>query len=104
MLLIGAILTYVGLRGLRTGNDEQPSQPSLDVGHGGRGAALGDVDRGAVVVGDHNRVEVHAGVTYANPEGEASSPDPSELEGARRQLQALPVNDLAPAAGCRRAP
>lgn len=94
MLLIGAALAYLGFSSLQAGNDGQHAQRSVVVDHGGRGAAVGDVNQGAVVVGDYNRVEVHAGVTYAYSEVEASSPDPAELEGAHRRLEALPVDDV----------
>ncbi len=94
MLLTGGALAYLGFRDLQTGNDGQHAQRSVVVDHRGRGAAVGDLNRGAVVVGDHNRVEVHADVTYAYSEVEASSPDPAELEGARRRLEALPLDEV----------
>lgn len=94
MLLIGSALVYLGFRDFQTGNDGQHAQRSFVVDHGGRGAAVGDMNRGAVVVGDHNRVEVLADVTYAYSEVEASSPDPAELEGARRRLEALPLDEV----------
>lgn len=94
MLLIGGALAYLGFRNLQTSNDGQQAQPSVMIDHGGRGAALGNVNRGAVVVGDHNRVEVNANVAYAYSEVEPSTPDPIELEEARRRLEALPVDDV----------
>lgn len=54
MLLIGAALAYLGFRSLQAGNDGQHAQRSVVVDHGGRGAAVGDVNQGAVVVGDYN--------------------------------------------------
>lgn len=95
MLLIGGALAYLGVRNLQAGNAGQQEQQSVVVDHGGRGAAVGgNVNRGAVVVGDHNRVEVHAGVTYSYSEVVPSSADPAELERARRRLEALPVDDV----------
>jgi len=92
--LVGGILVVLGFRKLQSGNDEEQAQQSVTVDRGGRSTAVGDVHRGAVVAGDHNRIEVQAGVTYAYSEVEPSAPDPAELEGARRQLNALPLEDV----------
>lgn len=99
-LLVGAGLAYLGFRSFRGPDAGGEARQSVDAAHGGRAAAIGgDVNRGAVVVGDHNRVEVHAGVTYGYSEVAPSSADPAELEGARRQLEDLPVEDVPDRAG-----
>ncbi len=95
ILVIGAVLAYLGFRSIQTSDDEQRAQQSMVVDRGGRGAAIGDANRGTVIVGDHNQVEIHRGVTYSYSEVEPSSPDPAVLEGARRQLETLPLEDLA---------
>ena len=92
--LVGGTLVILGFRKLQSGNDEQQAHQSVAVDRGGRGTAVGDVHRGAVVVGDHNRIEVQADVTYAYSEVEPSAPDLAELEGALRQLEALPLEDV----------
>lgn len=96
MLLIGGTLAYLGFRSLQTANvGQQQAQPSVAVAQGGRGAAVGgDVERGAVVVGDQNRVEVHAGITYDYSGVAPASVDPAELERTRRWLEGLPLDDI----------
>ena len=77
-LLVGAGLAYLGFRSFRGSDARGEARQSVDDAHGGRAAAIGgDVNRSAVVVGDHNRVEVHAGVTYGYSEVAPSSADPA---------------------------
>jgi hypothetical protein len=76
-----AITVMIGLLGLwsfRSAYVEAGPTQTVDVYLGGRGKAVGgDGNRGAVVVGDHNRVEVFG-----------------TLERARRQVEALTLGEV----------
>jgi hypothetical protein len=68
---------------------------AVNLGEGGRGAAVGgDIDRSAVVVGDHNRVEVFGDITYNYRDIAPSPVDAGTRESARRQLEALPLEEV----------
>ena len=57
LLLIGGILTFLGLRSLQASSAQGEARQAVEVAQGGRGAAVGgDVNQGAVVVGDNNQV------------------------------------------------
>jgi hypothetical protein len=66
MLLVGAILGYLGFKRLQVASMGEGAHQAVDVALGGRGVAVGgDVNRGAaVVLGDHSQVEVFGDVTY----------------------------------------
>jgi hypothetical protein len=95
MLVIGAVLAYLGFRNLRSATAGEGEQQAVNVGEGGRGAAVsGNVNRSAVVVGDHNRVEVFGDITYDYGAVAPSPVDAGTLESARRQLGALPLEEV----------
>lgn len=96
MLVIGAVLAYFGFRNLRSASASEGVQQAVSVGEEGRGAAVGgDISRGAVVVGDHNRVEVFGDITYDYGDVAPSPVDAGTLESARRQLEALPLEEVS---------
>lgn len=95
--LISIILVYLGFRSLQGSNAGGEARQAVEVAQGGRGAAVGgDVNQGAVVVGDNNRVsvEISGDVNYNYADATPSSPDRGELEEARRRLGELPLEDV----------
>jgi len=95
MLVIGAVLAYLGFRNLRSATAGEGVPQAVNLGEGGRGAAVGgDINRGAVVVGDDNRVEVFGDITYDYGDIAPSPVDAGTLESARRQLEALPLEEV----------
>lgn len=91
--VLGAYFVYLGYRKLQEASAAEGVQQAVDVAPGGRGAAVGgDVSGGAaVVVGDHNRVEVSENVIHNYADVVPSAVDADTLERARQQLEALPV-------------
>ena len=97
MLVIGAVLAYLGFRNLRSATAGEGVPQAVNVGEGGRGAAVGgDINRGAVVMGDHNRVEVFGDITYNYRDVAPSPVDAGTRESAGRQLEALPLRSTRP--------
>ena len=95
MLVIGAVLAYLGFRNLRSATAGEGVPQAVNVGEGGRGAAVGgDINRGAVVMGDHNRVEVVGDITYNYRDVAPSPVDAGTRESAGRQLEALPLEEV----------
>ena len=95
MLAVGALLGYLGFRSLRSANEVEGTQQVGDVASQDRRMSVGgDVSRSAVVVGDHNRVEVVGNVTYDYGDVEPSPVDAGTLESARRQLEVLPLGEV----------
>jgi tetratricopeptide (TPR) repeat protein len=95
MLVIGAVLAYLGFRNLRNATAGVGVPQAVNLGEGGRGTAVGgDINRGAVVVGDHNRVEVFGDITYNYRDVAPSPVDAGTRESARRQLEAIPLEEV----------
>lgn len=97
MLLVSAALGYLGFRSLKISNVGQEPGQTIDVSEGGRGAAVGgDVNQGAVVVGDHSRVsvEISESVTYNYSDVAPSPVDEAELEETRQRLEQIPLEEM----------
>lgn len=97
MLAASALLWYLGFRSLKNSNVGQAPGQAVDVSEGGRGAAVGgDVNQGAVVVGDYSRVsvEISKGVTYNYLDVAPLSVDEDELEEARQRLEQMPLEEM----------
>jgi hypothetical protein len=97
MLLAGGLLGYLGYRSLQSLNAGGETRQAGEVAQGGRGAAVGgDVNQSVVVAGDNNQVsfQVTGRVAYDYSDVAPSSPDPGELERARRRLEELPLGEV----------
>lgn len=95
--LIVVILVYLGFRSLQGSSAGGEARQAVEVARGGRGVAVGgDVNHGAVFVGDNNQVsfEVSEDVIYNYADATPSSPNRGELEEARRRLEELPLEEV----------
>lgn len=96
-LLAVAVLGYLGFRSLQSSNMGEEPQQIVDVSESGHGTAVGgDVNRGAVVVGDHNRVfvEISGDARYDYSAVAPSHTDSDRVEAARRRLDDLPLEHV----------
>lgn len=96
-LAIFAVLSYFGVRSLREPVAGRQSAPSVNVSEGDRSAAVGgDVNQGAVVIGDNNTVSINISgdISYHYADVPPSLTDSAELEEALRRLEELPVDHV----------
>jgi tetratricopeptide (TPR) repeat protein len=87
----------LGLRSFRGANTGTGPTQTVDAAQGGRGAAVGgDVNQGAVVAGDNNRVSLTftGGATYDYAHVSPSPVEPGELGEARRRLEEMPLEEV----------